>query len=118
MELDHTYIKELKDNLAELDPYLVLLFGSFAYGSPHSDSDLDIIVVLNDNSIPSSFTEKQALYLKVSPLTRSVAKEVPIDLIVYTRPMFENFMKAESAFSKEILEKGVVLYESKHPAVA
>jgi predicted nucleotidyltransferase len=101
-----------------LNPYLVLLFGSYAYGTPHIDSDLDIIVVLNDNTMPVTFKEKQSLYLKVSPYTRPVAKQIPVDLIVYTIPMYEHFKETKNSFSKEIIQKGIVLYENKHSAMA
>jgi predicted nucleotidyltransferase len=111
MQTDNKYIKQLRDKLSELDPYLVVLFGSYAYGSPHTDSDLDIIVVLNDNTIPATFKEKQSLYLKVSPYTRAVAKQIPVDLVVYTIPMYEHFIKMKSSFSEEIIQKGIVLYE-------
>ena len=109
MQLDNIYIKQLQDKLSELHPYLVLLFGSYAYGAPRTNSDLDILVVLNDNTTPATFKEKQALYLKVSPYTRSVAKQIPVDMLVYTIPMFEHFKQMESSFSKEILHKGIIL---------
>ncbi|MFA5781004.1 MAG: nucleotidyltransferase domain-containing protein [Bacteroidales bacterium] len=118
MQIDNIYIKQLRDKLSELNPYLVLLFGSYAYGTPHIDSDLDIIVVLNDNTMPATFKEKQSLYLKVSPYTRPVAKQIPVDLIVYTIPMYEHFKEMKSSFSKEIIQKGIVLYENKHSAMA
>ena len=116
--MDKIYINELRDNLSQLDPYLVVLFGSYAQGTPNPDSDLDIMVVLNDASQPITFKEKQSLYLKVSPYTRAIAKKIPIDLIVYTIPMYENFKKTKSNFSEEILSKGIILYESKHTALA
>jgi len=116
--MDNLFINELKANLSKLDPYLVVLFGSYAHGTPHADSDLDIMVVLNDLSMPVTFKEKQLLYLKVSPYTHSVAKKIPVDLIVYTLPMFENLKKTNSNFSNEILSKGIILYESKHTTLA
>ena len=109
MQNKNTYIQQLKDNLSGLNPYLVLLFGSYAYGSPNQDSDLDIFVVLNDNSMPTTFKEKQELYLKVSPFTRPIAKQVPVDLIVCTIPMYQNFKSNNSSFSNEILSKGIVI---------
>jgi len=118
MQIDNIYIKQLKENLQVLNPYLVLLFGSYAYGTPNQDSDLDIFVVLNDNTMPTTFKEKQALYLKVSQYTRSIAKQIPIDLLVFTIPMYEQFKTMKSNFSKEILNKGIVLYETNHPAMA
>lgn len=118
MQIENIYIQQLKENLSELNPYLVLLFGSYANGTPNQDSDLDIFVVLNDNSMPTTFKEKQALYLKVSSYTRSVSKQIPIDLMVFTIPMFEKFKTINSSFSKEILNKGIVLYESDHTTMA
>lgn len=114
MKTDNIYIQQLKESLSKLDPYLVLLFGSYAHGIPHTDSDLDILVVLNDNSMPSTFRERQQLYLRVSPYTRPVARQIPVDLLVYTIPMFEKLKQQNSSFSKEILQKGVVIYERKH----
>jgi predicted nucleotidyltransferase len=115
---ENKYIQQLQTSLSKIDPYLVLLFGSYAYGTPDPDSDLDVFVVLNDQSMPVTFKEKQELYLKVSSLTRSVAKQIPIDLMVFTLPMFEQFKLANTNFSEEILTKGIVIYESKHQAMA
>lgn len=118
MAIENKYIQQLKSNLSKLDPYLVLLFGSYAYGTPDQDSDLDVFVVLNDQSMPTSFKEKQDLYLKVSSLTRPVAKHISIDLMVFTIPMFEQFKNAHTSFSEEVLTKGIIIYESKHQAMA
>lgn len=114
MVSENKYIQQLQTNLSTIDPYLVLLFGSYAYGTPDLDSDLDVFVVLNDQSMPATFKEKQELYLKVSSLTRPVAKQIPIDLMVFTLPMFEQFKLANTSFSEEILTKGIVIYETSH----
>ena len=115
---NNKYIDQLKTNLKAIDPYLVLLFGSFAYGNPDEDSDLDLFVVLNDHTLPATFREKQELYLKVSQFTRPIAKQIPIDLMVFTLPMFEQFKLANTSFSEEILTKGIVIYESKLQTMA
>ena len=112
------YIQQLKENLRELNPYLVFLFGSHAYGTPDKDSDIDLLVVTNDQFIPKTFKEKTDLYITVSEHILSISKQVPVDLIVYTLPMYEQFVEAGSSFSKEILSKGIILYESKHSAMA
>ncbi|HAH23985.1 MAG TPA: nucleotidyltransferase domain-containing protein [Prolixibacteraceae bacterium] len=115
---ENKYIQQLESILSKLDPFLVILFGSYAYGTPDQDSDLDVFVVLNDHSMPVTFKEKQELYLKVSSLIRSVAKQIPIDLMVFTIPMFEQFKLANTNFSEELLTKGIVIYESKHETMA
>ena len=118
MQHDNTYIQQLKENLIALNPYLVILFGSYAYGTPHRDSDIDLLVVTNDEFIPQTFKEKTNLYIAVSEQILNVSKQVPVDLIVYTLPMYKQFLKTGSSFSKEILSKGIVIYESKHAAMA
>jgi predicted nucleotidyltransferase len=118
MQTDNTYIQQLKENLKELNPYLVILFGSYAYGTPHIDSDIDLLVVTNDEFLPQSFKEKTDLYISVSEHILNISKQVPVDLIVYTLPMYKQFIETGSSFSKEILNKGIVIYESKHPAMA
>ncbi|MBA4407996.1 MAG: nucleotidyltransferase domain-containing protein [Bacteroidota bacterium] len=118
MQSDNTYIQQLKENLKELNPYLVFLFGSYAYGTPHKDSDIDLLVVTNDKYIPQTFKEKTNLYIAVSEHILNISKQVPVDLIIYTLPMYEQFLKTGSSFSKEILSKGIVIYESKHSAMA
>lgn len=45
MHSDNIYIQQLKENLSELNPYLALLFGSYAGGTPDKGSDPDTLVV-------------------------------------------------------------------------
>jgi len=118
MAIDNIYIQQLRDNLKELNPHLILLFGSYAYGTPNKDSDIDLIVVTNDNYLPKTFTEQTELYINVSEHILSISKQIPVDLIVYTLPMYKEFVKINNAFAKEVLNKGVILYENKHTAVA
>jgi len=118
MPNDNIYIEQIKENLKELNPYLILLFGSYAYGTPHKDSDIDLLVVTNDNFIPQSFKEKTDLYISVNEHILNIASQVPVDLIVYTLPMYKKFVELQSSFSREILSKGIILYENNHARVA
>jgi predicted nucleotidyltransferase len=49
---------EIIENLRPLNPEKVILFGSYAYGSPTNESDVDLYIVTKDNYLPSSFSEK------------------------------------------------------------
>ena len=118
MQAENTYIEQLKEQLKGLNPYLVFLFGSYAYGNPHIDSDIDILVVTNDEFIPQTFQEKTNLYISVSEHILNISKQVPVDLIVYTLPMYKQFIETGNSFSREILSKGIVIYETKRPAMA
>ena len=63
----------------------------------------------NDDFIPSSWKEKNQLHLKVSRAIRDLRKDIAIDLIVHSKKMYEEFIKSQSMFSKEI-KKGLVIY--------
>jgi predicted nucleotidyltransferase len=118
MQEENIYIQQLKDKLKELNLYLVLLFGSYAYGTPHKDSDIDLLVVTNDEYIPKNFDEKNEIYLRVSRQIRPINQEIPIDLLVYTIPMYKKFLELNSSFAREVTQKGKILYERYNQRVA
>ena len=93
------------------EPEKIILFGSYAYGEPNENSDIDILVVTKDETIPKSFTEKSMLYVQVSKMISDIKKNYPVDLIVHTKAMHELFIQKNSMFAKELISKGKVLYE-------
>ena len=115
---NNTYIQQLKEKLSELNPHKVILFGSHAYGTPHKDSDIDLLVVTNDEFLPQTCKEREELYINVAEFVLDILEQVPVDLLVYTLPMYRQFIESENSFSKEILSKGKVLYESEHARMA
>ena len=103
------YLSMIIESLKKISPYRVMLFGSYAWGEPIEDSDIDLIVITNDTFIPKNYEEKMNVYLKVSKLIRKVRERIPIDLIVYTKPEFEKVKKLNSLFIQEVMESGKVL---------
>ena len=106
------YIPLLVENIKSTQPERIILFGSYAYGQPNEDSDLDILVVTRDNYIPSSFSEKSKIYLRVATTISDIKKKFPVDLIVHTKEMHRKFIELNSLFARELLTKGKVLYET------
>jgi len=104
-------IQTIIERIKVLNPYKIILFGSYAWGSPDENSDLDLIVVINDDLMPNSYNEKLQIYLKVSHVLTDILRKVPIDLIVHTKPMHKRFIELDSMFYREIAQKGIVLYE-------
>ena len=100
MQNENIYIDQLKASLSELDPYLVILFGSYAYGTPDKDSDIDLLVVTNDEFTPKDYNERIEIQLPVSNQIFEIAKQVPVDLVVYTIPMYKRFIEQNSNFAK------------------
>jgi len=118
MQNNLIYIQQLTDILKTINPYKVLLFGSYAYGTPTQDSDIDLLVVTNDNYLPQNYDERMNLHLSISNQIFELAKQVPIDLIVYTIPMFKKFIEQNSSFANEITTKGKILYEGNNTTMA
>jgi predicted nucleotidyltransferase len=114
----YKYIPLVVERLKTLHPDKIILFGSYAYGTPHDDSDIDLIVVTHDDFMPANYQEKTTVYLRVSHVLDEIKKAFPIDLIVYTAPMYRKFVELGSLFSKEILQQGIVLYENDNPGMA
>ncbi len=112
------YIKEVVNKLLTINPYRIILFGSYANGTPTDDSDIDILVITEDDFMPANYTEQLEYRLTIKKLIREISKKVPIDLLVYSKPMFEKFKGLNSSFAQEILTNGKNLYESNNPKLA
>ncbi len=107
----HKLLAEIKERLVFGGIEKLILFGSYAYGTPDEDSDLDLLVVTSDETIPTSFDEKAKIDISISRLIEHVRRQIPVDLIVHTKAMHRKFIEVNSMFCREILERGSVLYE-------
>ena len=95
-------ITALSDVIAELfKPEQIILFGSHAYGTPHSDSDVDLLVVMP--------TEKRPVYQAAEILNR-VHPSFPVDLLVRTPEQVQQRIAWNDFFLRDIIENGRVLY--------
>ena len=78
------YISLIVERLKQINPDRVILFGSYAYGVPHRDSDIDLIVVLNKHGTGSTYQEKKKNRMAVGKELLEIEREIPIDTLVYT----------------------------------
>ncbi|MBL6972491.1 MAG: nucleotidyltransferase domain-containing protein [Desulfobacterales bacterium] len=109
-----SYLPLILKRLKNIGIHKIILFGSLTSSAVHTDSDVDLIVVTNDDYLPDSYKDKSEVYLKVSSALTDITRQIPIDLIVYTKPMYNKFNELGSLFSKEVSQKGIVLYEADH----
>ncbi len=86
----------------ELNPEKIILFGSYAYGNPTPDSDVDLLVVMETSS-----TQRER-YRTVSLLL--YPPQFPVDIIVKTPSEILQEFKT-NFFLREIVNKGKVLYD-------
>lgn len=105
------YIDMITNRLKLMDIFKIILFGSYAEGNPDEESDIDLLVVLDENTLPKSYEEWLEIKMKVRRQLRDINNEVAIDLLVYTRPQYEAISKGMNSFQKEIHDTGKILYE-------
>jgi predicted nucleotidyltransferase len=86
-----------------LHPHKIILFGSYVYGTPTADSDVDLLVIVDTQARPVD------RYLRVSRLLRP--RPFPLDLLVKTREEIEQALARDDTFMREITAQGRVLYE-------
>lgn len=86
----------------KFQPLKIILFGSYAYGNPKRESDVDLLVV-----IATKFKESQ----QEIEILRGIDYHFGLDLLVKTPESLKTRVELGDAFLKEVLQKGKVLYE-------
>lgn len=95
--------KEIVDRIRSVStPIKIFLFGSYAYGDPNPESDLDIAVICK-TAISKS---------KESVIIRKALKGIlhSIDVIVIAPDEFDYYSHEAGSIFKTIAEKGVLIY--------
>jgi predicted nucleotidyltransferase len=102
--IDSAAIREVTGRLvAALAPERLLLFGSYAWGSPDADSDLDLYLIVADDAEPAHRIARRG-HMALRGL------KVPVDLVVRTRSESAQNARAVSSLDHEVLQRGVPLY--------
>lgn len=103
-EVDRARIEEAAGRLqGGLSPTAIFLYGSHAYGEPHEDSDVDLLVVVEDLDEPAYEVEAEA-YRRLSGL------RLPVEIQVVTREDVERRAESTATIEQEVKERGVELY--------
>jgi predicted nucleotidyltransferase len=86
-------------------PLKIILFGSYAYGIPTEDSDIDLFIIKN------TVRRRVDRIVIVKRLLHDSHRKIPISPLVYTPTELEERLLMGDDFIQEILQKGIVLYE-------
>ncbi len=97
-------IEVVKNRLAEVyKPKEIYLFGSYAWGTPGQQSDLDLLVVVN--------TSDEKPYKRARKGIESLkGLKIAKDIIVYTADEFEELARDVSTLCHKIKKEGIKLY--------
>ncbi|TAH50384.1 MAG: nucleotidyltransferase domain-containing protein [Chloroflexota bacterium] len=90
----------------EFDPEQVILFGSYAWGKPTKDSDVDLMVIVTE----SDETEYQRMVRGLHALRDKI---VPTDVFIKTRAEFDRYKEVYASLECLIAEQGIVLYDQR-----
>jgi|SRR3989344_7020234 len=84
-------------------PKKIVLFGSYAWGQPSKNSDVDLLIIKGDSK---KNTREMAIELEqiLSP------RALPLDLLVYKPEQIEKRLSINDSFVSKIINKGIVLY--------
>lgn len=98
-------IQEIADKIVkEYQPEKIILFGSYAWGKPNEDSDVDLFVVKEscENKIERQRKLRRLLFDSDYPA---------MDLLVYTSEEIEKSVnKNKNLFIEDILRNGKIIY--------
>jgi predicted nucleotidyltransferase len=98
-------ITTIKDIIVQTIPVeKIYLFGSYAYGKPDDDSDLDFYVVMKDNA-PYKEIDAESL-INDAVFGR---KSIPTDILVIKKAKFD-YRSSAATLEREVAKMGVLLY--------
>lgn len=107
--ISSTTIQDFCQEVVEkFQPEKIILFGSYAYGEPTQDSDIDLLVVVNFEGHPAE---------KAIEILHAIDYHFPLDLITRTPKHLQQRLEMGDFFIREILQKGRVLYEANYARV-
>jgi len=105
--LDPALMNEIVQRLVNaLHPEKIYLFGSHAYGQPNEDSDVDLLIVVNDSDLPIRMKTVES-YRALRGLL------VPAEIKVVAQTVFEKRSQWLNSIERVVAEKGKLLYESR-----
>ncbi len=107
--IDASVIVRFADDVVRLfKPEKIILFGSYAYGEPTSDSDVDILIVMPHRG-PGHRTATR--------IRLAVTVTFPMDLLVRSAAELRRSISEREWFVVEVLEKGIILHDRSDPTV-
>jgi len=89
----------------EYNPLKIVLYGSYAYGTPTEDSDIDLFILKDTNK------RRVDRFVDVKEIVYNPERKIPILPLIYNPNELDERVKLEDDFILEILNKGVILYE-------
>ena len=101
------YISLIVEKIKQENPEKIILFGSYAYGNPGKDSDIDILVI---KDIEESKIRDFRIKLKTLLWDKITKEKIPVDILVDNMERINHRISDGDLFYREIMSKGNVIY--------
>jgi len=102
-------LKKINDIVSRIaskfNPDKIILFGSYASGTPNDDSDIDLLVI-QDTDLPRHKRSFEIQKLLIGSM-------IPMDILVYTNNEFEKEKDEKYSFLNSAIKTSKILYERK-----
>jgi predicted nucleotidyltransferase len=98
-------------SLQSSNPDRIILFGSYANGKQNENSDIDLMVVLDDNHVSKTYQERLDKKMRVRKSVRDINRKYALDLLVYSKEELNILKKQGNQFIEDIERTGKVIYE-------
>jgi predicted nucleotidyltransferase len=92
----------IKQIVEKFKPQKIILFGSYARGNPHPESDVDLLVVMD--------TQLKEIQQAIQ-ICQQIEYRFGLDLIVHTPEYLAERMKMGDWFLRDVIKEGKVIYE-------
>jgi len=97
-------VERLKKNINVKE---IIIFGSYTNDSIKQDSDLDMLVILDEEGVVKNYKEKLERRRRVTSLLNDYRKRIPLDVLVYSSEEWEKLKLINSSLVKEINMNGM-----------
>src|SRR5712691_4919735 len=98
MMIERSRIQAFVDEMVrQFRPKRVVLFGSYAYGQPNEDSDVDLLVIMPHQGHSA---------VQAAEILKRIRAGFPVDLIVRSPQAIRQRLAMDDYFITEILEQG------------
>jgi predicted nucleotidyltransferase len=107
----NTVLDNLVLALKPSNPFKIILFGSYARGNPDENSDIDLMIILDNYYVSTTYEERINQKIYIRNLVLDINRKIPLDILVYSKEEL-NIIKRNGNFLIDEIEKtGKVIYE-------
>jgi uncharacterized protein len=102
-QIDQLIAKIVDRLIQQFEPESIFLFGSYVWGTPHADSDLDLLIIVPHSNLTPS---------KRSTVAYRCLRDIryPLDILVRTRQEIDKFQQFPMSLEHQIISKGKCIY--------